>query len=365
MGNPPFPRTGLLDRLFRALHVLRERPGDVRRRSVAVLLVVWVPLLGIQLVEWPLSRRVELPFYDISLYVRFLGAAPLAFLAEDTPCDRCSIAIEQVSTRLDPAVVERIARAGQRLRASPVEAILLVLAFVMSRFGPHAFDVTSGGVAIWYSFVALPLSSFLMLRMLWLWIVWCFLLASFSRFDLHPDPLHPDHSGGLRFLSLPSNGFTVLLMAVSCVVSGAWATQILAGQRRFSLDSAATPVSVLLGIALVVTVGPLFPFAPQIYRARLEGLRRYSRLADAYGHLFAQRWLQGPAGGDVLGTPDIQSLADLSSAQESAEKSWIVPFGYQTLVAVILALCTPLLPLALLQVPFSEAVRKLFGLILG
>jgi hypothetical protein len=361
----PFARTGGLYRLLCAVHVVREGRGDVLRESLIFVLVTWVPLAAIQLVEWLASRHVEPLFHDISLHARFLIAAPLLFFAEDTLGQRCSTALRQLSERVDPPAAERNARLGARLRTAPFEVALLTLAFFTVNFGPRGLEITSGPFGAWYRIVAWPLGSFLLLRALWSWIVWCVVLASFARLPLHANALHPDRSGGLGFLRLPSQGFCAVLTAVSCVVSGAWATQILFGARRFSIASAALPFAVFLVTALVVTLGPLVALVPQLYRARLDGLTRYSDFANAYTRRFHERWLQGPADGSLLGTPDIQSLADLSNAHEVVRKTRIVPFDAETLAAVTLSLAVPLLPLALLEVPFSEVLRKLLGLILG
>jgi hypothetical protein len=222
-----------------------------------------------------------------------------------------------------------------------------------------------GAVRFWYDFVGLPLFTFLLLRVVWFWIVWCILLAWFARLELRPNALHPDHSGGLRFLALPSNGFTVALAATSAVVSGTWASQALSGAKSLSVQSAAVPLAVFVAAALLVTVAPLLAFMPQLYRARLEGLRRYTQLAEAYTRGFQERWLRGPADESLLGSPDIQSLADLAAGQETAQTMWIVPFGMQTLAAVVVAVAAPLFPLVLLEVPFREVLQRLVGNILG
>jgi hypothetical protein len=361
----PFARSGGLYRLLRAVHVVRQGPGDVLRESLAFILVTWVPLAAIQGVEWLTSGQLEPLFRDFSLHARFLVAAPLLFFAEDTLGQRCDTAMRLLSERVDPAEADRVALVGARLRAAPVEVVLLVLAVCTVSFGPKGLEIGSSAMGVWYRIVAGPLGSFLLLRTLWSWVVWSVVLASFSRLSLHANALHPDRSGGLGFLALPSLGFCAVLMASSSVVSGAWATQILVGARRFSIESAAVPFAVFLATALVVTVGPLFAFVPQLYRARLEGLERYSKLAETYTRLFDQRWLQGPTDDSVLGTGDIQSLADLASAHEVVRKTRVVPFGTETLLAVILSLALPLVPLVLVQLPFTEALRRVLAIIFG
>jgi hypothetical protein len=46
-------------------------------------------------------------------------------------------------------------------------------------------------------------------------------------------------------------------------------------------------------------------------------------------------------------------------------KTRVVPFGTETLLAVILSLALPLVPLVLVQVPFTEALRRVLAIIFG
>jgi hypothetical protein len=114
-----------------------------------------------------------------------------------------------------------------------------------------------------------------------------------------------------------------------------------------------------------MALGPLLAFVPQLYLARLDGSREYNRLADTYTRLFKQRWMEGPVDDSVLGSPDIQSLADLATGHEVTRKMRIVPFGSATIAAVAVGVLLPMLPLVLLQVPFHEVLKQLLGLMLG
>jgi len=67
---------------------------------------------------------------------------------------------------------------------------------------------------------------------------------------------------------------------------------------------------------LCVVLGPLLVFAPQLAQAKRTGLREYGTLAERYVREFDAKWLRGgaPADEPLVGSGDIQSLADLAMA---------------------------------------------------
>jgi hypothetical protein len=76
-------------------------------------------------------------------------------------------------------------------------------------------------------------------------------------------------------------------------------------------------------VALVVLVvcalfGPLLVFAPQLAAAKRAGLGEYGTLAERYVRELDTKWLRDGAGpGDrLLGSSDIQSLAELANSYE-------------------------------------------------
>jgi len=69
-------------------------------------------------------------------------------------------------------------------------------------------------------------------------------------------------------------------------------------------------------------------------------------------------------GEPLLGSADIQSLADLANSYSVVREMRPVPFGKDTLVQIIGAAAIPLLPLALSIVPADEIVKRLLGLLL-
>ena len=73
---------------------------------------------------------------------------------------------------------------------------------------------------------------------------------------------------------------------------------------------------------IVATLIPLTVFAPRLAQAKREGLGDFGRLASRYGRKFENKWFRGDTSADdeLLGSGDIQSLADLATASASCRK---------------------------------------------
>jgi hypothetical protein len=69
-------------------------------------------------------------------------------------------------------------------------------------------------------------------------------------------------------------------------------------------------------------------------------------------------------GEPLLGSADIQSLADLANSFDVVQRMRLYPFGPRVVAILSAAVVVPLLPLALMQFPISEILRQLANLLL-
>lgn len=78
-------------------------------------------------------------------------------------------------------------------------------------------------------------------------------------------------------------------------------------------------IAVVVVFLLRIVLGPLLLFTPQLATARRIGLREYGTLAQRYVQAFDDKRLRGaaPAGEPLVGSADIQSLADLANSFEA------------------------------------------------
>ena len=103
-------------------------------------------------------------------------------------------------------------------------------------------------------------------------------------------------------------------------------------------------------------LGPLLVFSPKLAEAKRAGLREYGALAQRYVHDFDNKWLRGGAPKDepLLGSADIQSLADLSSSFEGVQDMRLTPFTLRSVLLLGVTTLVPALPLTLTMVSVDQ-----------
>ena len=69
----------------------------------------------------------------------------------------------------------------------------------------------------------------------------------------------------------------------------------------------------------------------------------------------------GPEGEPLVGSADIQSLADLAGGHDVLREMRVFPFGRQTMVMLAIVIALPYLPLTLTMIPFEELVTRVIG----
>jgi len=389
VGSPDFSLVlgGPLFQLLRRAHLSDDALLLHRRRIVVISLIAWLPLallagLGGRL----FGSDVAVPFLlDVDVHVKFLVAMPLLVAAELVVHQRMrSLALtfrernlvsDAAAARLDAAVAS-----AYRLRNSvTAEVVLIAIVYVVgvtivwrqyvaldaatwyATPAAGGSDLTLAGV--WYGYVSLPIFQFLLCRWYFRIFIWARLLWQVSRIDLNLVPTHPDRVGGLGFLAMTSYAFVPLLMAHGALLAGNLANQIFhagASLTQFRLE-----ILLLVILMVILVVGPLLVFAPQLAAARRTGLRDYGTLAQRYVRDFDAKWVRATGGADepILGTGDIQSLADLGNSFTIIQEMRMVPVTKQAMLQLGAATLAPIVPLLLTLMPLEELLKKLFGIL--
>jgi hypothetical protein len=135
--------------------------------------------------------------------------------------------------------------------------------------------------------------------------------------------------------------------------------------RASKLKSFKVTVVILIGFFLLVILGPLTVFTLHLVRARRRGLGQFGTLAMSYVTDFHEKWvLRGGDGEAILGTTDIQSLADLANSYAIIREMRLVPFGLKNIARLAVVAAIPMSPLLLLIMPFHELIDRLIKVIL-
>ena len=127
----------------------------------------------------------------------------------------------------------------------------------------------------------------------------------------------------------------------------------------------------LVGLLVVIFVeclvlAPLFVFSAQLANAKRIGLREYGGLAMTYVREFDNKWLRGGAPVDepLVGSGDIQSLADLGNSFTVVQEMRIAPVTKDVIIRLAVATLLPLTPLLLTIMPLEDLLKKLVGIVL-
>ena len=378
---------GPLFQFFRRARLCDDALQLLRRRILFITLVAWLPLLVLSALQGTLvGHKVAVPFLlDVEVHIRFLVAVPLLITAELVVHQRLQpVALTFLERDLIPAsALSRFNRAltsAYRLRNSTgAEVLLLVAVYAVGVLivwrhyialdvatwyeTPSAQGAQLLPAGIWYGYVSLPIFQFLLLRWYFRLFIWARFLWQVSRLRVSLIPTHPDRLGGLGFLSNTAYAFEVLLLAHGAMLASQIANRIFfAGARLPDFKLEILVVAVFL---LCLVFGPLLVFAPQLARAKRTGLNEYGTLAERYVRDFDVKWLRGGAPGDeqLVGSGDIQSLADLSNSFEVVRTMRLAPVTRDALLQLTAAILVPLGPLLLTMMPLEALLQKLLGLV--
>jgi hypothetical protein len=378
---------GPLFQLLRRAHLSDNALLLVRQRVLVIALLAWLPLLVLSALERNLlGSDATVPFLvDIEVHIRFLVALPLLIVAELVVHQRMRPLLQQflernlipedAMPRFDAAIASAF-----RLRNSVLAEVLLIalvygvgVLIVWRHYGvldtatwyaaPAAEGATLSFAGIWYGYLSLPIFQFLLIRWYYRLLIWARFLWQVSRIELSLIPTHPDRVGGLGFLSNTVYAFAVLALAHGALLAGMIANRIFflgASLAQFKAE-----IAVLVVFVLCLAVVPLLVFAPRLAEAKRTGLREYGALAERYVRDFDTKWLRGgaPTGETLVGSGDIQSLADLGNSYEVVRTMRLAPVTKEAILRLGATILVPLAPLALTMMPLEELLKTLAGIL--
>jgi len=378
---------GPLYQLLRRTHLSDDALLMLRRRVIAISLLAWLPLLVLSALDGHLlDQRIAVPFLlDLETHIRFLVVVPLLLVAELVVHQRLlPVARTFLDRRLipDPAMkrFDAALSSAFRLRNSLLAEVLLLAAvygigvlIVWRHYTALDADTwygafSAGGArlsvaGIWYGCVSLPIFQFLILRWYFRLFIWTRFLWQVSRIKLILVPTHPDQLGGLGFLSLTVYAFTALLVAHGAMLAAQIADRVLllgATLAEFKVE-----IALMVLFLLCLVCGPLLAFTPQLAQAKRMGLREYGTFAERYVREFDTKWLQRRAADEaaLLGSSDIQSLADLANSFGVIRTMRLAPVTRTAVLQLTAAVLVPIAPLLLTTMPLEALLRKLLGLV--
>ena len=189
-------------------------------------------------------------------------------------------------------------------------------------------------------FASRPLFQFILFRWYVRLFIWSRFLWQSSRLDLNLLPTRPDRAAGLGFLAASTAAFAPLLLAHGALLAGLMANPILFGGAR--LNDFKMEIIGAVAVLLLLILEPLLVFSPRLMQAKRTGLREYGTLASRYVREFEVRWARAGAVRDepVVGSADIQSLADLGNRFQVIRDIRPFPFGRDAVIQLVVLVLT-------------------------
>jgi hypothetical protein len=132
-----------------------------------------------------------------------------------------------------------------------------------------------------------------------------------------------------------------------------------------TLRSQESIILVFLLLLVSVFVCPLLLFTPRLYQVKKQGQIEYGALSMDYVQSFDAKWLRSRAspGEKLLGSGDIQSLADLSNSYDVVRRMRNFVLDRKALLNLFASAAAPFSPLLLIVIPLDELVKQAWKLL--
>ena len=366
----------------------RRRLELVRQRIIVISLFTWLPLMVLSALEGQaLGGRAAVPFLlDLEVHIKFLIVVPLLIISELVVHQRMRFVVKQFLERnlIPESALPRFDAAiasAFRLRNSVLAEVLLIAFVYVVGVLIIWRQYTALATATWYAvptgrgFETLAQRSVVRLRepadlpvpidalvFSDLHLDALSLEGVTHRLEPHPHPSGPRRRPGISFqygLCLHPAGRGTRRFA--CRIHRQ--SNFLPWGRTASVqDRDRCPRGLC---AVHGTWSCSYVFAPQLAEAKRKGNREYGTLAERYVREFDAKWLRGgaPADEPLVGSGDIQSLADLSNSFEVVRTMRIAPVTKEAILRLVAATLAPVVPLALTMMPLEELLKKLIGIV--
>jgi hypothetical protein len=375
---------GPLFQLLRRSHLEGDHLELLQRRLIFFVGTTWLPLFLLASVLPLAGSAGRLAFLrDIEVHARFLVAHPAFIVAEllvhlrMLPVARRFVERRIILLNDLPRFYRAVESAFSLRNSNPLELGLFAAVYTFGlwfwhgRFGIEAatWYAMPGGrwhltpAGFWYVFVSIPILQFMLLRWYVRFFIWYRFLWQVSRIPLDLIPTDPDRAGGLGFLGGLSYTFGPVLFGQGAMLAGLIASNVLYhGGKLLSFKLQAGTFVVFF---VCVIFGPLLMFTSQMARARRNGLAEYGLLTRRYVEGFREKWIldSGAGSGELLGTGDIQSLADLGNSYAVVQEMRVVPFGLRDVSRLAAATAAPMVPLLLLVWSPEEVIMRVMKVV--
>ena len=156
----------------------------------------------------------------------------------------------------------------------------------------------------------------------------------------------------------------MLVFAISSILCASIGEEILFSGA--SLHSYELELASFFLICLAVILGPLLVFTPILVRSKLEFWGKYGPLASSYVQQFDEKWILQTrySRQNLLGTPDIQTFADLRHSYAGISEMRTLLPNRTTIGIFAAAYLLPALPLLASVISLRRVLSEVYVLLM-
>lgn len=363
-----------------------KEPWDNILQSLKVRIFFWIGVLWLPPVTAVLLAKTftnNIPdidlFEDFAFHVRCLVSIPILLLTEEIIYKAVNDVIPTAIKRgiINPDQTNKLNK--QRILINKLQkslklqftllifSILIVYNKIFIELPPEistwrTIHNTWYIFASWWNrWIGLTVYYFFIFRWLYKFLLWSLFIYKFTLLKPNLQSHHPDEMGGIAFLARRHIMFGLIATAISSVSSANIALTIIYG--KFTLKDFYLPLGLYVVTMIVFLTLPLFILSPLLLRTKITGRYKFDSIAYLYAESFERKWYIGEniQKGELLGSPDFQSLNDLLESYSKIQAMRIIPLTHRMIVLLICLIAIPLLPLGLLQIPFSEMLSLIIN----
>lgn len=385
----------LLNCGFAKIGIGSRTPLDLIKRMVLIVGLTWGPMALLS-IPMTLALPANAPagqnfFYDFAAYAQFFFGIPLYIIAERV----CGASIRNAARDFEESGVvapedkpklREIEKGVElaRKRIGP-ELICISIAFYfgfmalspeLTSTDPnmvtwHTYPLANPGwLTHWYTpaglfatIFALPVQTYIWVRWVWKIVLWYWYLRRLSQFKLVLVASHPDHTGGIGFLSEVQAKFALVILAGG--ISGVVATV----GYKIAIEHAPINIPPVWGLVFGFAIGapilflaPLLLFTKQLARTKKRAIAHFRDKAMASAVKLETQFFHSDLTQDdeAQVRSELNQLNLLSGFYDRIHAMRVVPFDLRSAGQLLGSAVGPLIPLVPYFVDLPEPWKQLF-----
>lgn len=353
-----------------------------------ILVVAYLPVLLLSFLDGTWHRIAGISFLgDYGVQFRFLIAVPLLIFSRPI----INVATSVTCVHIHDVLLEKDDRekiflsALEKIRNindAPVSRFIMFIiviaitvlvyyfsthsAALLSVAGWHGKTVAGELIVskayLWYTLVSMSIFRFILLRWLWSYCCWVWLLLKVSKCRLKLTPHHSDKACGLNLLVFPQSRFNLFFVALSITSVGIHINNIY--YLHAAIDPIKIQVAILLAISFIMLLGPYLFFSSKLFKAKrdvhVSQAKKSHQLSEDYDRVWIQTSVTGLNDEDK---PDPSVMIDYNSTYEISEKIRPFAFNLQDVIQLAVPIVLAHLPILLTRMSVKELLQIVLRLV--